>query len=135
MELKKLTEDECCLLLKYDFIQEKKGNITLADYRPIMQALDRLHASGYVHSDVRFKNILICLDGQSKLIDFDLAEKVGVPYPSGYNRCFKERHPDAAEGLCRQICDDRFSLMYIISSQVGIEIKKDESKRLEQLYF
>ena len=135
MEVKKLTEDERCLLMKYDYIKVKKENITLADYRPIMQALDQLHANDYVHSDVRFDNIVICSDGQSKVIDFDLAEKVGVPYPDGYNSTLRERHPDATAGSPRQICHDRYSLMYIIRTKLQCSVKEDESKTLEQLYF
>ena len=60
---------------------------------PIMHALDKLHKKGYVHSDVRLQNMVFPRDGEAKLIDFDLTDNVGVPYPPNYNKSLEECHP------------------------------------------
>ena len=51
----------------------------------LMEILNDVHQKGYVHSDIRVQNILLCNDGlNAYLIDFDLAGKEDTEYPSGY---------------------------------------------------
>lgn len=57
--------------------------------RPIKEAVDSLHANGYVHGDIRASNILVCPSDLSKgirFIDFDEAGKAGEAiYPRNLN--------------------------------------------------
>ena len=109
-----LSIDKTFKLLKYRFIEVKdKKNIKLKDFEPIAEALDRLHCNDYVYSDVRIENLLFPISemDKAKLIDFDLADKVGTVYPSGYNNLVPDRHTDAQPGCRRKIIHDRFSLM------------------------
>ena len=91
-----------------------------------MVALDTLHQAGYVHSDVRASNILFPLDGGAKLIDFDLANEVNVPYPQGYRFIKNERHMSAQEDKPRKIIHDRYSLIVIIEKQIFYSTLPDD---------
>jgi serine/threonine protein kinase len=69
--------------------------------RPIKEAVDSLHANGYVHGDIRASNILVCpskLDQGIRFIDFDEAGKAGEAiYPRNLN--VKDiKRPDGAVG-------------------------------------
>ena len=83
------------MMLQYSYIEETKVVPVLAIFRSAFTALEKLHEKGIVHSDVRTWNIVFTTDGIVKLIDFDLAGKVGENYPENYNHLSEERHPDA----------------------------------------
>jgi len=51
----------------------------------------------------------IIFGGNTKLINFDLTNKIGSCYPQGYNNSFPERHPNATENDTRQTIHDRFN--------------------------
>lgn len=51
-----------------------------------------------MHPNVRLANIVFPVDGNSKLIDFDLAACVSKPYLTGYSDSCIERHQQAKEG-------------------------------------
>ena len=109
-----LSRDEVLTYYKSEFIaQKEQKNLQLTDFQPIIKALQKLHDAGYVHSDVRLVNLLFPLDDEAKLIDFDLADKVGTLYPDGYNNVLY-RHPDAMQGKPRHVNHDRYSLICII---------------------
>jgi serine/threonine protein kinase len=56
---------------------EKLGNQErIASLVPLAEALARLHATGVVHRDIKLSNALIS-EGSLRLIDFELATKVG----------------------------------------------------------
>ena len=57
-------------------------------------------------------------NGDTKLIDFDLAAKVGKHYPPGYNDEFYERHLEAKSGNRQEIVHDRYSLIYMVKTNV-----------------
>ena len=52
--------------------------------------LETIHRQGYVHSDVRFGNIVFSLPDGAFLIDFDFAAKCDVEYHDAYNQDLME---------------------------------------------
>ena len=124
----KLSEDGHFKCLQYRYISNrdiKKHKLSLEDFQPIMEALDKLHHQGYVHSDVRLVNMIFPESGKGKLIDFDLTDKIGTRYPGGY-RYFSERHETAMPFQPRCIIHDRHSLIYIILHNA--KLAEDESQ-------
>lgn len=47
--------------------------------RTIAQAVAFVHARGIVHRDLKTSNILLCADGQPKIVDFGLAKRLDDP--------------------------------------------------------
>ena len=112
MEKGTLSRDK---VLTSDFIaQRERNDLQLTDFQPIIKALQKLHDTEYVHSDVRLVNLLFPKDDEAKLIDFDLADKVGTLYPAGYNNV-RYRHPDATERKPRHVDHDRYSVICIVN--------------------
>ena len=70
-----------CYESKY-FDVKDKSKIMLSNFRPIMEALDKIHENGYVHSDARAANLLFPTTSSAKLIDFDLSDKNDSKYPT-----------------------------------------------------
>ena len=107
--------------MKYQYIDDGTKYLTFIDFIPIMDALDKLHAFGYVHSDVRLQNMCFPSnrDDKAKLIDFDLIARPSVKYPDGYNH-FDERHPDAKAGRGRKFVHNRCSLHHMIENEVHL---------------
>lgn len=66
------------------------------------------------------------VDGDSKLIDFDLTACVGEPYPTGYNGSFIKRHQQAKVGEPRAIVHNRFSLIYLVTNNVNMNAEQKE---------
>ena len=93
----------------------QKTCLMFTDFKPIMKALDILHANGYVHSDVWTAILLFPVDSkeEAKLIDFDLAGVENELYPERYNE-INERRPTA---IARLILHDRYSIIAIIEKQ------------------
>ena len=115
VELEKITIDGHIKLLSYDYQRVESGKEKILEcYQPIIEALDMLHSKAIVHSDVRLRNMLFLCDGDAKLIDFDLADKVDTTYPDNYHSNFEYRHKDAKPGEKRKIDHDRYSLLCII---------------------
>ena len=131
---KNLTDDGNYKCLMYKYLPDRDSDkISLDDFKPIMETLDKLHENHYVHSDVRLPNMVFAENSQSsKLIDFDLMDKVGVVYPDEYNADMPERHRNAQPNMPREIIHDRYSLIKVICMKVvGIEEStKEKLKRL-----
>ena len=129
LEVHKLTDDQRFLCLTYKFIADSdRSNLSYKKFLPIMKVLDTLHKNDYVHSDVRFQNMVFPSNSCAKLIDFDLLDKVGTLYPLGYNT-FDECHSSARPSKPRQICHDRYSLAHVITSKV--QLTSEEKQKLE----
>jgi len=78
--------------------------------------LQKLHERGYVHGDVRVKNILFSYDGKtSYLIDFDLSRKRGNVYPPYYFFDSSVRHTEARSGNLMKEVHDLEGLKLIIT--------------------
>lgn len=91
-------------MLQYRYIKETNVSPTL----------EKLHKNGIVHSDVRARNLVFTVGGVIKLIDFDLAGKVGEKYPDIYNDLPDQRHPDARANKPRQPFHDIYALIKIM---------------------
>ena len=116
MKAEQLTHDDRHWLLKYRYIEATTGKVcALVYFIQVATALQKLHDAGYVHADVREANILFTDDG-AKLIDFDITDKIGEPYPIGYTTSFVERHPQATDQGTRQIVHDRHSFIVLIKN-------------------
>ena len=115
MEKVPLSADKTLTYYRSSFIKQKEHRcLQLDDFKPIMEALDKLHTAKYVHSDVRIANLIFPFDDEeAKLIDFDLADKIDTPYPQYYNK-IHERHPEATIGAHRKIVHDHYSIIQII---------------------
>ena len=83
-------------------------------YKDIAKAIDNLHRNNIVHSEVRFQNMIFVEGCTGKLIGFDQAEEVDVPYPNNYNHDFDERHRDAKIGEPRKKIHDKYSFWKIL---------------------
>jgi len=106
LQLLGLSSDKRFLCLQYDYIIEKSFTC-LDDFSPIISTLDELHERNLVHSDIRLQN-MVC-SSPSKLLDFDLCDKDGVPYPSTYNHeHIYERHPGARRNAPRLKHHDQY---------------------------
>lgn len=53
---------------------------TLAWFRPLVEALARIHGSGHVHADLKPANVLFQADGSPVLSDFGLAVPIGAQH-------------------------------------------------------
>lgn len=97
---------------------------SLAVFKTIITALDKLHANNIFHSDVRKENMLCPPAGlESNLLDFDLAGTVGENYPSTYNHeGIKECHPNAKSGNPRCRSHDQYSMIYVIRTSIDLQL-------------
>lgn len=133
MQQIELSADKTLVLLKYNFIPQKDvKSVRLIDFKPILEALDKLHVLDYVHSDVRIENIVFPENAEAKLIDFDLAGKVDEKYPLGYNKSVEFRHSEAQPDYPRKISHDRYSIINIIKQFVTQFATQDEQLALQQ---
>ena len=67
---------------------------TFQIFRPVMEALIKVHESGLVHKDISPDNIMILPDGQAKLLDFGAAQDVvhGAPKKKDENAVVVVKH-------------------------------------------
>ena len=121
--------DERFVLLSYPHIAGDHSPYRLQQFTGVMKMLQTLHTAGYVHGDVRMKNIVFTKDS-SWLIDFDLAKKEGNFYPLRYNFFAEMRHPNAKRLLMMRKIHDRYAL-YLVMKSV-IVASSDVGKRLKR---
>ena len=130
-----LSKDGRFQCLQYDYIKAgSTSDLSIDDFRPIMKTLDMLHGRGYVHSDVRYCNMVFPANGtEAKLIDFDLMARVDEPYPVVYNDNNKipERHREAAPNNLRKKLHDRHSMIFIILERFEDDLSPEKVHLLE----
>ena len=124
--LNDFTDDGAYRILELNFI---KGNHDLPNnlhsFRGALEKLSEVHMKGMVHGDIRIPNILFS-EGNSTLIDFDLARYIGQRYPLNYKH-YPGRHTEALPGAVMEICHDKFAFAKIIKA-CGIEISEEVLK-------
>ena len=106
--------------LSYTFVKGNNCPAKLRSFVGVVKTLSRMHEHKLVHGDVRQDNLVFPEDsGDSYLIDFDfVGEHSTSLYPADYNDNFNERHQDAHTGCLMMLSHDRFSLAYVIRSNV-----------------
>ena len=129
----RLSKDGRFQCLQYDYIEAgNTSDLSIDDFRPIMKTLDTLHERGYVHSDVRYCNMVFPANRtEAKLIDFDLLAQVDEPYPEFYNDELPERHREAAPNKLRKILHDRHSMIFIILGRFEDDLSPEKVRFLE----
>ena len=132
MEEEDLTEDGRIRMFSYDYhLVNENRQLTLKCFKPIIEALDKLHSKGIVHSDVRPQNMLFLENGDAKIIDFDLTNYVDTNYPTNYNGNFAYRHEGATAGKPRKFVHDRYSLFCILKMKVLLT--REQKKHISTL--
>ncbi|KAH7918819.1 hypothetical protein BV22DRAFT_1075898 [Leucogyrophana mollusca] len=101
-----------------DFRGSEPSSVLLAG---IKETLTRLHDAGYVHGDVRNKNIMVSKHDNMRfmLVDFDLAGKIGeVRYPMHLNR--ELWWPEGAVDYALISADHDIAMLRHIAYQYGV---------------
>ena len=133
----RLSKDGRFQCLQYDYIEASRtSDLSIDDFRPIMKTLDILHDKGYVHSDVRYCNMVFPANRtEAKLIDFDLMARVDEPYPELYNNNSEipERHRGAAPNKPRKKLHDRHSMIFIILKRFEDDLSPEKVHLLESI--
>ncbi len=79
-------------------VQRRELTSFLATFRGLLLALGYLHARGVVHQDVKPENVLVDKGGHARLIDFDLAVRVGTARRSGFAGTVAYLSPEQTAG-------------------------------------
>ena len=129
-----LSEDERFQKLEYEYVEGSHEPRNIHQVAMIIAILGKIHSQNYVHSDIRKENLLFKNDDiTAYIIDFDLVDKVGVPYPSTYNHSeIPERHLGAKAGLPRKKVHDRHSLSVLLSS-VKLRLTSNQLQYIKML--
>ena len=132
-----LSKDERFQYLRYRYREGDHRVKSIAQVILILRQLNKVHAAGFVHSDVRHTNIVFSYNGKHAwLIDFDLAAKEGTPYPATYNSFLNEHHPSASPRQPRKKEHDCYSLGVILErngvrSEIVHQVKAGKDKLSE----
>lgn len=133
LSLQDLTDDKRVQCLKYRFIEGSCCPNATRSFVCIVNDLEKLSDSGYVHGDIRQENLVFNGDHAS-IIDFDMAGHVGDPYPSAYNHIdIPERHWEARAGMAKKTEHDVFALSVIMEGYFKKNVPKDLSSMKEWL--
>jgi serine/threonine protein kinase len=90
----------------------------------ILVALQSMHKCGFCHRDVRWPNIVQCLDGRWILIDLDCSSWLNKPWPLNLNHQ-SIKWPDVAENWGAR--NDVWMVGRLLD---GLDIRSDEIERL-----
>ena len=125
-----ISQDGQYQMLKYKFKDGEGQNMTSTQVSVLLQQLHIIHEKGFVHSDVRYVNIVVSGDGKNAtIIDFDLACKEDTNYPETFNReDIQERHESARKNKPQRKIYDVFALDVIVKKYSKVDIK------IEKLY-
>ncbi|SMN02424.1 hypothetical protein SPONN_1020 [uncultured Candidatus Thioglobus sp.] len=123
-------------ILEYPYLEGSNQLQSQDQVVAAIQALNKFHAKGYVHGDIRECNMIVCVD-RVCFIDIDLTRKEGEAYVSTYNHAnISERHEDAKKNKPMKKIHDRYALDHIIkrnSELFSPEALLDISKSLQSI--
>jgi serine/threonine protein kinase len=80
--------------------------------RDLLAALGHVHASGWVHRDVKARNVLFDEHDRARLVDFGSAARAGSPHPRGGRTV--EHAPRACAGGVVSPVDDVYAFAVVI---------------------
>jgi hypothetical protein len=104
-----------------------------SEFVPIINELQKLHKSGFVHGDIRAFNIVFGTD-TGHLIDFDFGGKVDkVHYPTGYRQMLKDGIRPGTERDLITKSDDWHALGQLIFYIHGVNLTPDLPKGEEDV--
>jgi len=86
---------------------------TPMDFLPVIDQLQQLHDSGYVHRDIRAFNTVFSGE-TSGLIDFDFGGKPGKRYPAGYRTSLNDGTRCGRESKTLEYWHDWYALVRLI---------------------
>lgn len=120
-------------LLHYPFRDGSHTPMSIRQFAEVCKQLERVHAAGWVHGDLRAENFVFSPDGSSAwVIDFDLAGEVGTKYPRGFYSGLGCRHPDAIRDKPREVTHDRFALEYLFGLWFKGDMEEESYQQVEQ---
>jgi hypothetical protein len=83
------------VVISIPFVDGRHFALAIEDFIPVIKFLQKMHAAGYVHGDIRCFNIVF---GKC-LIDFDFGGKArAVTYPDGYVKELRDGYRIGKEG-------------------------------------
>jgi serine/threonine protein kinase len=100
---------------------------------PIVDYLERMHANGYVHGDIRAYNMVLNYENSKDLkgwlIDFDFGGRIdeSPKYPSGYVKSLDDGFRRGEPGETITVEDDWFALGQVIFQCYSLDHKNKSS--------
>jgi serine/threonine protein kinase len=100
---------------------------------PIVDYLERMHANGYVHGDIRAYNMVLNYENSKDLkgwlIDFDFGGRIdeSPKYPSGYVKSLDDGFRRGEPGETITVEDDWFALGQVIFQCYSLDHKNESS--------
>jgi hypothetical protein len=99
------------LVISTPFVRGRHFAESPAEFLPLVDQLQELHAAGLVHGDIRGFNTAFTEDGRSSFFDWDLGGKAEqVTYPKGYRHQLDDGERFDRSGQAVRKLDDWYAL-------------------------